>query len=115
MGSNGPVRNESMMKWYMIPSVLKSALSSDGHKISGKPRNTGLPPMWPGFHSRLQHHLWLSLLFRYSATRHFSPGTLVYPSNQNPTLDSFCFNFIAIWILFVSTSLLFDLIYSLHK
>ena len=40
---------------------------------------TRLPPMWPGFNSRLQRHMWV---------RGFSLGTPVVPSSQKPTLPN---------------------------
>ena len=44
--------------------------------------STRLPPMWPGFVM-----FGLTLLALYSPLRGFSPGTLIFPSPQNPTFD----------------------------
>ena len=41
--------------------------------------NAALPPMWPGFDSRIGRHMWISLLLLYFAPRGFSPATPVFP------------------------------------
>ena len=47
-----------------------------------------LPPLCPGFNSQTLHHMGLSSLVLYSASRNFSPGTPVFPSPQKPTLSN---------------------------
>ena len=47
-----------------------------------------LPPMWPGFKSRLRLHMWVELLVLSVAPRGFSPGTPVFPSPQKPTFPN---------------------------
>ena len=45
-----------------------------------------LPPMWPGFDSRTQRHMWVEFVVgSLLATRGFSLGTPVFPSPQKPT------------------------------
>ena len=41
--------------------------------------SAALPPMWPGFDSRIGRHMWISLLLLYFAPRGFSPATPVFP------------------------------------
>ena len=45
-----------------------------------------LPPMWPGFDSRMRCHMWVEFVVgSLLAPRGFSPGTLVFPSPLKPT------------------------------
>ena len=69
-------------------SVLVSSVWEQGW-CSGE--STRLPPMWPGFKSRRQRHMWvLSLLLVLSlAPRGFSPGTPAFPCpSQKPTFSN---------------------------
>ena len=48
--------------------------------------STCLPPMWPGFDSRSQSHMWVEFVVgSLLAPSSFSPGTPVFPSPQKPT------------------------------
>ena len=52
-------------------------------------QSTRLSPIWPGLKSRLRLHMLVDLLLVLSfAPRGFSPGTLVFPSPQKPTLPN---------------------------
>ena len=47
-----------------------------------------LPPMWCRFNSRTRRHMWVEFVvgsLELLAQRGFYPGTLVFPSPQNPT------------------------------
>ena len=47
--------------------------------------STRLPPMWPGFNSRTQRHMWVEFVVGSDvlAPRGFSPGTPVSPLFKN--------------------------------
>ena len=49
--------------------------------------STRLPPMWPGFDSLTQRHMWVEFVGSLLCTERFSPGTPVSPllKNQNLT------------------------------
>ena len=57
--------------------------SRDGRR-SGE--STRLPPMWPGFDSRTQRHIWVEFVVGLVlAPRGFSPGTPGFYSPQKTT------------------------------
>ena len=50
---------------------------------------TRLPPMWPGFNSRLWRHMWVEFVIDcLPCSERFSLGTPVVPSSQKPTLSN---------------------------
>ena len=53
--------------------------------------STRLPPMWPGFDSQTQRHMWIEFVVSLLCIERFSPGTPVSrPSPQKPTFDLTC-------------------------
>ena len=48
--------------------------------------NTRLPPMWPGFDSSTQRHMWVEFVASLPCTERFSPGTPVSPLLKNQHL-----------------------------
>ena len=48
--------------------------------------STGLPPMWPGFHSRSRRHMWVEFVVgSRPCSEGFSPGAPVFLPPQKPT------------------------------
>ena len=45
-----------------------------------------LPPMWPGFDSQTQRHVWVEFVGSLLCTKRFSPGTPVFPLLKNQKL-----------------------------
>ena len=53
--------------------------------------NTRVPPMWPGFDSQIQRHMWVEFVGFVLCTERFSPGTPVSPP-QKPVFHLICVN-----------------------
>ena len=54
--------------------------------------STRLTPMWPGFDSRTQRHMWAEFVGSLLCTERFSPGTPVSPLLKKPTFDLIYFH-----------------------
>ena len=49
--------------------------------------STRLPPMWSGFDSQIQRHMWVEFVGSLLCTERFSPGTPVSPLVKKPPFD----------------------------
>ena len=63
--------------------------------LGGAGKRTRLPPVWPGFDSQTQRHMWVEFVGSLLCTERFSPGTAVSPlfKNQHLTWFAFIINF----------------------
>ena len=52
--------------------------------------NTRLLPVWFGFDSQPRRHTWVEFVGSLLCSERFSPGTLVFPSPQQPAFDLTC-------------------------
>ena len=70
---------------YQATRSLKVTQREQGWR-SGE--TTHLPPMWPGFDSRTQRHMWVEFVVgSRPCSEGFSPGSPVFLSPQNLTLQ----------------------------
>ena len=54
--------------------------------------STRLPPMWPGFDSKIRRQMWAEFVGSLLCTERFSPGTPVSPLLKRPPFDLICVN-----------------------
>ena len=86
---NGPSYSSQMLK---PPTCSKDLRHTDwqtkfvrGAGVGrGSGESTRIPPIWPGFNSRSQRHMWVEFVVgSLFSLISFSPRTLVFPSPQN--------------------------------
>ena len=66
--------------------------ASPGSSGGAVAESTRLPPMWLGFDSQTQRHMWVEFVGSLLCTEKFSPGTPVSPLLKNQHLTWFAFN-----------------------
>ena len=69
----------------MLGYALKTNITLGQCWCSGE--STGLPPMWPGLHSRIGRHMWVEFVGSLFCSERFSPGYSGFPFHQKTTFD----------------------------
>ena len=67
-----------------------SAEENDGVQGWRSGESTHLPPMWPGFDSKIRRQMWVEFVGSLLCTERFSPGTPVSPLPKNQQFEFDC-------------------------
>ena len=84
MSRSSLARNTKWLTMYHKDNEISYIWSKSGEQVWRSVESARLPPLWPGFDSRTQRHIWVEFVVGcLLAPRGFSPGTPVFPSPKN--------------------------------
>ena len=82
----GPTFSTIPSTLFQMPQGRRGVSDFLGVQGWGSGESTLLPPMWPGFDSQTQCHMWVEFVGSLLCTKRFPPGTLVSPLLKNQHL-----------------------------
>ena len=82
--------------------VAICVLCVDTHEVQGwgSAESNRFPPMWPGFDSQIQHHMWVEFVASLLCTERFLPR---FPSPPKPAFHLICVKIIVNFIVLLVT------------